>query len=95
MLEGLRRTIERHHPLLSLQVGDYNLPGVPRSAELIRYIVEPDHEPWQYKDGKFVRHSIADWYGFDNLVFVPTGSQQGNSLGGGVPQATAWPSVMA
>ncbi len=84
VLKGCRRTIERHHPLLSLEVGDYNLPGVPSSAELIRSIVELGYEPRQYHDGRFVPHCIADRYRYDNLIFVPAGGAKGR-----------WPSLMA
>jgi len=72
VLKGLARTIERHHPVLSLEVGDYNLPGVARSAELIRSIALLGYEPWQYREGKFVRHRIADDYTYDNLFFIPS-----------------------
>lgn len=71
VLRGLRRTIERHHPILSLEIGDYNLPDVPRSADLIRGLVESGYDVWQYQDGKRTEHRIADYYGYDNLIFMP------------------------
>ncbi len=72
VLRGLRRTIERHHPILSLEVGDYNLPGVPCSADLVRSIVDLGYSVWQFRDGVFVEHRIADSYGYDNMFFVPS-----------------------
>ncbi|HKU95445.1 MAG TPA: FkbM family methyltransferase [Vineibacter sp.] len=71
VLRGLRRTIERYHPILSLEIGDYDLPDVPRSADLIRGLVELGYDVWQYQDGKRVEHRIADYYGYDNLIFMP------------------------
>jgi hypothetical protein len=70
VLRGLRRTIEQHHPILSLEIGDYNLPGVPSSAELIRSIVEQGYA-FEYRDGTFVKHRLADHYRYDNLIFMP------------------------
>ncbi len=72
VLRGLRRTIEQHHPILSLEIGDYNLPGVPSSAELIRSVVEQGYDAFEYRDGTFVRHRLADHYSYDNLIFMPS-----------------------
>jgi hypothetical protein len=47
---------------LSLEIGDYNLPGVPSSAELIRSIVEQGYDAFEYRDGTFVEHHLADHY---------------------------------
>jgi hypothetical protein len=72
VLRGLRCTIEQHHPILSLEIGDYNLPGVPRSAELIQSIVEQGYDAFEYRDGTFVKHRLADGYAYDNLIFMPS-----------------------
>jgi FkbM family methyltransferase len=71
VLRGLRRTISEHHPILSLEIGDYNLPGVPSSAELIRSVVEQGYDAFEYRDGTFAKHHLADSYGYDNLIFMP------------------------
>ena len=75
VLRGLRRTIEAHHPILSLEIGDYNLPGVPSSAELIRSIVAQGYDAFEYRDGTFTRHRLADRYVYDNLLFMPRPKQ--------------------
>jgi FkbM family methyltransferase len=72
VLQGLRRTIEQHRPILSLEVGDYNLPDVPSSTELIRRLVALGYDAWQYRDGEFIKHHIAARYGYDNLIFMPS-----------------------
>lgn len=71
VLRGLRRTIEQHHPILSLEVGDYDLPSVPSSAELIGSIVEQGYDAIEYRDGTFIKHRLANSYGYDNLIFTP------------------------
>jgi FkbM family methyltransferase len=85
VLGGLRRTLERHRPLLSLEVGDYSLPGVPSSATLINSVTELGYQPWQYVEGAFVPHHVGSRYQYDNLIFVP--------VGGSVPQG--WPNRMS
>jgi FkbM family methyltransferase len=72
VLRGLRCTIEQHHPILSLEVGDYNLPGVPSSAELIRSIIEQGYDAFEYRDGTLVKHRLANCYDYDNLIFMPS-----------------------
>ena len=72
VLRGLRRTIEQHHPILSLEIGDYDLPGVPSSAELIRSIIEQGYDAFEYRDGTFAKHRLANSYDYDNLIFMPS-----------------------
>jgi FkbM family methyltransferase len=79
ILQGLRRTIERHRPILSVEVGDYNLPGVPSSAELVRSLLALGYAAWQFRDGAFAEHRVADRYRSDNIFFVPS-RQTGWSL---------------
>jgi len=79
VLRGLRRTIEQYHPILSLEIGDYDLPDVPRSTELIRGLVEWGYDVWQDHAGKLVEHRIADHYGYDNLIFMPRQPAAGKS----------------
>ena len=73
VLQGLQRTIAQWHPMLSLEVGDYDLPGVPRSADVVRSLIAQGYDAWQYRAGEFVEHRIADHYDYDNLIFVRSG----------------------
>jgi len=82
VLQGLRRTIQRHRPILSLEVGDYDLAGVPRSAELVGLLTALGYSAWQYVDRRFVEHRLAQSYKYDNLLFLPAGSRQWVSAGG-------------
>jgi FkbM family methyltransferase len=79
ILQGLRGTIEKNRPILSVEVGDYNLPGVPSSAELVRSLLALGYAAWQYADGKFTEHRVAERYRSDNIFFVPS-SQSAWSL---------------
>lgn len=75
VLRGLARTIEQHHPILSLEVGDYNLPDVPTSAELVRSLLAQGYDALQYRDGRLEPHRLANAYGYDNLLFMPSGQR--------------------
>jgi FkbM family methyltransferase len=74
VLKGLARTIERHHPILSVEIGDYDLPDVPTSAELIRSLLAQGYDAWQYRDGRLEPRRLANAYGYDNLLFMPSGT---------------------
>jgi FkbM family methyltransferase len=76
VLQGLRRTIERHRPILSLEVGDYDIAGVPRSAELVGLLTALGYSAWQYLDRRFIEHRLEQSYKYDNLLFLPAGSRQ-------------------
>lgn len=71
VLKGLARTIERYHPILSVEIGDFDLPGVPSSPDLIRSLLAQGYDAWEYRGGRFELHSIADRYAYDNLLFMP------------------------
>lgn len=75
VLKGLARTIEQHHPILSIEIGDYNLPGVPTSVELIRSVLALGYDAWQYRNGRLEPHRLANSYGYDNLLFTPSGQK--------------------
>jgi FkbM family methyltransferase len=62
---GLRRTIEQHHLILSVEIVDDILPGVLSSAELIRSIVEQGYDAFEYRDGTFINHRLTDHYRYD------------------------------
>jgi FkbM family methyltransferase len=81
VLRGLRCTIEQYHPILSLEIGDYNLPGVPCSADLIRSLVALGYDAWQYCGGEFVKHRMTNHYGYDNLIFMPSRQSAWNAAG--------------
>ncbi len=73
VIRGLARTIERCHPILSVEIGDYDLPDVPTSAELIRSLLAQGYDAWQYRDGRLEPHRLANAYSYDNLLFIPSG----------------------
>ena len=72
VLQGLARTIDRHHPILSVEVGDFDLPGVPSSVDLIRSVLAHGYDAWEYRRGRFELHRIGNRYDYDNLLFMPS-----------------------
>lgn len=73
ILRGMERTIKRHHPAVSLEVGDADVPGAPRSATLVRHLLDRGYAAWQWTDRRLERHVPADRYEQGDLLFVAEG----------------------
>lgn len=69
VLQGMRATLERHRPLVSIEVGDIT-PGNRASRESITLVADSGYVPAQYMDG-CVPHAVREVYGYDNILLVP------------------------
>lgn len=73
VLDGMRGTLERHRPLLIVEVGDFGLPGVPPSRTLVDRLVGEGLRGWEWRDGALRPHEPAATYRYTNLLFAPAG----------------------
>jgi FkbM family methyltransferase len=72
ILVGGQKTIEKYHPLITIEVGDTDVRNVPKSKELIEYLIGYNYQPYNYVDGNIKVHSSRiDSYRYDNILFVP------------------------
>lgn len=71
ILIGSERTINRLKPIISIEVGDYNVQGIPSSRELIEWLSGKGYRPYEYKEGKIVPHIIRESYESNNIIFLP------------------------
>lgn len=78
ILNGSRNTLRSSKPIISLEVGDYDIPDVPRSRELISYMLDEGYSPFEMLNGEFVRHTLRTKYNYQNITFIhETASQSG------------------
>ncbi len=70
VLEGMGRLLGTVRPVVSLEVGDLDVPGAPRSAELVEFMVGHDYRAYELSDGIPRPHRLRSSYEYDNLVFV-------------------------
>ena len=68
VLKGLKRTLQRHSPIVTAEVGDYT-PGAPKSSETVIFMESFGYEPFEFVDGRLQKHNRKDRYKFDNLIF--------------------------
>jgi len=70
-LLGMQKTIAEFHPIISIEVGDFDVEGVPISKNLISYLKNKNYQPYEFKDGKFSKHLLKDnQYRYDNILFM-------------------------
>jgi FkbM family methyltransferase len=74
VLDGMGRVMDRRRPVISMEVGDFDLPDVPSSRELIDTITSRGYRVFEYgTPAEPLRvHEPRARYGYDNLVFIPT-----------------------
>jgi hypothetical protein len=71
VIEGMRNTIERFRPIITLEVGDMGVRGAPLSRELIATVVALRYSVVEWSGTDFRRHVIKSDYSYQNLVFLP------------------------
>ncbi len=72
VLAGMCGVLAEHRPVLSLEVGDLDVAGVPSSRELVDQVVAASYRPWELRRGELVPHVPRDAYEYQNLIFTPT-----------------------
>jgi FkbM family methyltransferase len=72
VLRGMKGLLTSARPFVTLEVGDFDLPDVPRSAELVRSMISHGYVPLEYTDGVLKSHRIQESYRYDNLLFAPS-----------------------
>ena len=53
-------------------MGDFDLPGVARSVELVEWLSRRGYVAYECSRGDIVRHQVRDTYTYGNLLFVRT-----------------------
>ena len=72
ILLGMENTINKFHPIITIEVGDMNIEGVPISKKPIELLKNKGYQPYEYKDGKILPHALRDEpYTYDNILFLP------------------------
>ncbi len=74
ILRGMHEVITRHHPVISLEVGDFVAEAIP-SRTLIQHLLDLGYDPLEATDGYMRRHKLQDRYGYSNILFIPRGGK--------------------
>jgi FkbM family methyltransferase len=71
VLKGMQETLADCRPILSLEVGDMDVPGAPRSRETISFLLERGYRAYEYRDGHVIPHQLKNKYAYNDLLFLP------------------------
>ncbi len=71
VLSGMREVLASQRPTLSLEVGDLDVVGAPRSRELIEAVLSAGYQAWELRRGEPVPHVPQEVYSYQNLIFTP------------------------
>jgi hypothetical protein len=66
----MKETIAEDKPVITLEVGDFDLADVPSSNELTRFLTEMGYRPYEIVKGDLVPHVLKERYSPTNLVFI-------------------------
>lgn len=73
ILQGMERLLAEDRPFVSVEVGDFDLPGVPRSSTVLEGMVAKGYTPFEYAGGSIRPHTVRAAYGYDNILLAPSG----------------------
>ena len=71
IIRGMRCTLAKYRPSVSIEVGDMGVPGVPPCRELVELMTAQGYQAYQFDNNRIVEHSIQDLYQYDNILFKP------------------------
>lgn len=71
ILLGMSQILKEIRPIITLEVGDMDLPGVITSRELVIHLINKGYQAYEYNGESIVRHEIRDRYSYDNILFLP------------------------
>ena len=70
VLEGMSEVIQRHRPMISLEVGDFVASGIP-SKDLISGLLDKGYHAYESRNDIMREHKVREKYGYENILFVP------------------------
>lgn len=69
---GMKKTINKFHPIVSLEVGDMGIIGVPESKKVVDFMMKNGYQVYEFVGGNIKRTRIKDEnYIYQNLLFLP------------------------
>ncbi len=73
ILSGMIRTLQSLVPMVSIEVGDFDLPDVPSSRQILEFMIRFGYQPFEIKDGEMIRHVLRDRYEYGNMILRKDG----------------------
>jgi len=71
ILSGMTKTIEQHHPIIVMEVGDLQVTGAAQSNELVQFLTDRHYDVFSWVDGRLSQQTAEVGYAPGNRLFVP------------------------
>lgn len=72
ILLGMEKTINKFYPIITIEVGDIGVEGVPTTKKLINFLINRGYKPYEFKEGEILQHTPKnEQYKYDNMLFLP------------------------
>lgn len=71
IIGGMERLLGEDRPAVTVEVGDFDIEGVPASIELLDTLMLKDYRPFEFHGGSIRPHVLRDRYEYDNILLVP------------------------
>jgi FkbM family methyltransferase len=71
IVEGMTETIDRAHPILTVEVGDAPSGNVSNSRDLLDILIAKGYKPFEAQDGEIVPHELLSKYAYENILLMP------------------------
>ena len=71
VLKGMINSLKKFRPYIIMEVGDFKVKGIPKSAEVVTYLQGIGYSSYTIKNGCLRKHNQKTFYGYDNLFFMP------------------------
>ncbi|MCK4377377.1 MAG: FkbM family methyltransferase [Actinomycetia bacterium] len=69
VLQGAKDTIKEFHPIISIEVGDFDLND-KHSSECISLLNNYGYQAYEYRNNRILKHNIKNKYVYDNILFL-------------------------
>ena len=69
---GMKNTIRKCKPFITIEVGDEGIEGIPKNKEIIGDLLSNGYQAYEYHNGKIIKHKISSGdYAYNNILFRP------------------------
>lgn len=72
ILTGMKHTLEKIRPIITLEVGDVNKGEFKSSAEAVQFLMGYGYLAYELKQDELVKHIPSEVYQHTNLIFLPS-----------------------
>lgn len=74
VLRGMTGMLERHKPVLTLEVGDFGVEAATPSRALLESVIVYGYRPFEFSRNAIRPHELRDEYGYGTILLRPSSS---------------------